>query len=268
MMHSRILIFDDNTRTARSAVPTGLRLSVVAWIASIAVVLTAACFADDFDAANQLYDAGKFSEAQQRYRALVEHGESSANLFYNLGNAEFRAGNPGRAMLEYERALALDPSHAEARGNLRLLRDQANSKLPERTWLDAAAGALSLDAWTLLAALAGWTVAFCLVVPIALRRAMSAAVVFTMTLAIFVAAFAFVGVWHLAKDRDAGIIIAKHVEARLAPADRAGLAEVLPAGSRVRVLSERGDWTYCELPGKGLGWVPASAIERVRLSRS
>ena len=223
---------------------------------------------DNFDAANQLYDAGKFSEAQQQYQTLVERGEWSANLFYNLGNAEFRAGSPGRAMLAYERALALEPTHAEARGNLRLLRDQTNAKVPAPGWPEAAFGALSLDAWTLLAAISGWVVVFGIVVPFATRRASSAGLVFTMVVALFVLAYSAVGAWHTGKNRDAGIIVAKQVEARLAPADRAGLAEVLPAGSRVRVLSERGDWTYCELPNKGLGWVPSSSVERVRLSKS
>ena len=171
-------------------------------------------------------------------------------------------------MLDYERALALDPAHSEARGNLRLLRNQANAKVPERTWRDTAFRLFPLDVWTLIAAISGWTIVFCFVVPIASRRAMSAGLVFTTILATFVAAYACAGVWHVGRERDAGIIVAKQVEARLAPADRAGLADVLPAGSRVRILSERGDWTYCELPGKGLGWVPAAAVERVWFSKS
>jgi tetratricopeptide (TPR) repeat protein len=224
--------------------------------------------ADEFDDANQLFDAGKFDEAQQHYAALVERGEWSANLFYNLGNAEFRAGAPGRAMLDYERALVLDPAHAEARGNLRLLRDQTNARLPERTWLDVAFGSFSLNAWTLLAASCGWAIVFCIVVPLCTRRAMSGGSVFTMILAIFGCAYGATGVWHASQDQDAGIVVAKQVEARFEPADRAGLADTLPAGSRVRVLSERGVWTYCELPGKGRGWVPAASVERIRLAKS
>src|SRR5882757_1625792 len=124
---------------------------------ALLIILALAIFAhaDDFDAANQLFDAGKFDEARQQYSALVERGEWSANLFYNLGNADFRAGSPGRAMLDYERAIVLDPAHSEARGNLKLLRDQANAKVPERTWLDMAFGSFPLDAWTLLATVCG-----------------------------------------------------------------------------------------------------------------
>ena len=54
-------------------------------------------------------------------------GEWSANLFYDLGNAYFRHGDFGRAILNYDRALRLDPHHPEADANLRIAHDQAHS---------------------------------------------------------------------------------------------------------------------------------------------
>jgi hypothetical protein len=80
-----------------------------------------------------------------------------------------------------------------------------------------------------------------------------------------VAIYSAAAVWHLRGSEMLAIVLAKEADARLAPADRAGLAEKLPAGSRVRVLSERGAWTYCELPGSGRGWLPSDALERVYL---
>src|SRR5712691_9388165 len=71
-----------------------------------------------FAKANQEYAAGHFKEAIDGYEALVRAGEWSANLFYDLGNAYFRAGDLGRAILSYERALALDRHHPEAEANL------------------------------------------------------------------------------------------------------------------------------------------------------
>jgi tetratricopeptide (TPR) repeat protein len=230
--------------------------------------LCAAARATEFETANRLYDEGRFSEARQRYQALVESGEWSANLFYNLGNANHRMGAPVLAMLNYERALTLDPGHPEATANLRLLREQTNAKLPATTWSDAVFGALSIDRWTLLAAIAGWIAVFCLIVPFILRRAAAPALVFIGVMSLFVTGAAVAAIWHGAPDRNAALIIARQAEARLEPADRATLADVLPAGSRVRIRSEHGPWIYCELPGRGLGWIPAAALERVRISKS
>src|SRR5712691_2462480 len=80
-----------------------------------------------FAKANQEYAAGHFKEAIDNYEALVRSGEWSANLFYDLGNAYFRAGDLGRAILSYERALALDRHHPEAEANLRIARDEARA---------------------------------------------------------------------------------------------------------------------------------------------
>ena len=80
-----------------------------------------------FAKANQEYAAGHFKEAIENYEEIVRSGEWSANLFYNLGNAYFRAGDLGHAILNYERALALDRHHPEAEANLRTVRDEARA---------------------------------------------------------------------------------------------------------------------------------------------
>src|SRR6266478_1727312 len=73
-----------------------------------------------FAKANQEYAAGDFKAAIDDYEELVRSGRDTPNLFYNLGNAYFRKNDFGRAILSYERALALDPHHPEAEANLRI----------------------------------------------------------------------------------------------------------------------------------------------------
>src|ERR1700712_1707691 len=80
-----------------------------------------------FAKANADYAAGHFPQAVRGYQALVDGHHWSASVFYDLGNAHFRAGDIGRAILSYERALALQPNQPEAQANLRLVRDQARA---------------------------------------------------------------------------------------------------------------------------------------------
>src|SRR4051794_14159203 len=100
-------------------------MKVSAWLIAIfcSAVLVASSFAQaepDFTKANQEYAQGHFAEAISGYEALVRAGQWSANLFYDLGNAYFRVGDFGRAVLNYERALALERHHPEAMANLQI----------------------------------------------------------------------------------------------------------------------------------------------------
>jgi hypothetical protein len=240
-------------------------LGILLFLASARVVLAAT---GDFEAANQFYDQGKFSEARTRYADLEASGEWSPNLFYNLGNCDYRLGESGRAILNYERALALDPRHPEAKANLALLRNQTGAKLPAPSWEQYMFTGLSQDTWAIAAVVAGWMTVFGLAALATSGRRGNAGLWLATIGAVVVAAYSGGALWLTAQERGTAIVVAKSVEARLAPADSAGLADSLPAGSRVRVLSERGDWVYCELPGEARGWVPQNTIEKVRLGKS
>ena len=74
--------------------------------------------------------------------------------------------------------------------------------------------------------------------------------------------------WRQAVHETVAIVLPAAADARTDPADRSALVAPLTAGSEVRVLGERGAWTYCELPGDRRGWLPAAALETLRLPRS
>ena len=84
--------------------------------------------------ANQDYAQGHFPEAISGYEALVRAGQWSANLFYDLGNVYLRVGDFGRAILNYERALALERHHPEATANLQIARDEAHALELRQSW--------------------------------------------------------------------------------------------------------------------------------------
>jgi tetratricopeptide (TPR) repeat protein len=230
---------------------------------SIFLLLSVRAFAGDFEQANEHYDAGRFVEAKQLYERLVESGTRSANLFHNLANADYRIGSPGRAMLGYERALALEPQHPEAVANLKLLREQTRADDLRRSVVERALLRASEDVWTISAAVGGWSAVFCLAL-LVLQRRDSAGLWFGLVCGVVLAAASVFGITLHERDRALAIVTATEVEAHLAPAESAALAGVLPAGSRVRVLSERGPWTYCELPADRRGWIASGAIERIR----
>src|SRR6478735_9024230 len=93
------------------------------------LVVTVGLGADEsaFATANKAYSENRFQDAADGYQNLLRSGHWNANLFYDLGNARYRLGDFGQAILNYERALAVEPRHPEADANLRLARDEARA---------------------------------------------------------------------------------------------------------------------------------------------
>src|SRR2546421_5539764 len=127
-----------------------------------------------FAKANQEYAAGDFKAAIENYEELVRSGQDTPNLFYNLGNAYFRQNNFGRAILNYERALALEPRHPEVQANLRVARDEARALelIPSR-WERLFAFA-NENQYAIAGAIALWIGLFSIAVFIFGRRSRSA----------------------------------------------------------------------------------------------
>lgn len=88
----------------------------------------------------RLYDAGGYREAAETWRRLLAEAPppgptedaaalDRAALHYNLGNAEFRDGRLGFAMLHWERSLRLRPGDDDAAANLALARSVLDRRL-------------------------------------------------------------------------------------------------------------------------------------------
>ena len=218
----------------------------------------------DFDAANQLYDQGKFAEARSAYEGLVAGGKGSANLFYNLGNTHHRLGAPGPAMLSYERALVLDSRHPEARANLDFLRSQTGAVPWPTSWIDWLFPARWADVAVVVGMIAVWVAVFLLAGMFLTPRREKLGLWIGVTVLLSLVGYAAMVVWSAEQGRALAIVTEKTVEAHLAPAESSTPGAVLPAGSQVRVLSVRGDWIYCALPTQGRGWISTKALGRIR----
>ena len=217
-----------------------------------------------FAKANEAFAAGKFSDARAAYESLVTKGEWSPNLFYNLGNSYFRTDDPARAILNFKRALALDPHHPEAAANLSLAMTDAHALQMQENVVSRFAQKLSSSMLALVGAIAGWIAFFALARIFLVNR--TGRGVFIVLSAAMLSGVAG-GALYLQKLRadGAAIIVQPEVQARVATADNAQPVLLLPAGSEVQLLQQRGDWNYVALPNGQRGWIPGKACELVRL---
>ena len=73
-----------------------------------------------FEQANTAYENLEYKQAVNSYLALEKEGFSSANLFYNMGNAYYNLDEVGKSILYFEKALKVEPNLKDAKHNLQL----------------------------------------------------------------------------------------------------------------------------------------------------
>ena len=236
----------------------------------LSLAIASAAFAQpdvDFTKANEEYAQEHFKEAVAGYETLVRAGQWNANLFYDLGNAYFRTGDFGRAILNYERALALDRHHPEATANLQIARDEARALELQPSRFERYLQFASINQYSVVAAVAFWLIIFAVAAVIFARRRSTVLVALSVC-CLFVCAFAVWAIYtleHGNEGRALAIVTGKDVQARLATADTANSVLALPPGSEIKILCTRGDWMYAALPNDLRGWIPAKDAEQVRL---
>ena len=220
-----------------------------------------------FARANQEYVSGDFNAAVNGYEELVRAGQDTPNLFYNLGNAYFRKRDFGRSILNYERALALDPHHPEAQANMRIARDEARALELTPTKVQRWLALASANQYAVAAAITFWICVFC-VVALIFNRPMRGGLIALSFLSLSIFAITVFAAWELSSTKNGAglaIVTAASADARLATADNANRVLTLTAGSEIQILSQRGDWIYAALPNGLRGWIAAKSAEQVRL---
>jgi len=75
------------------------------------------------------FNVGDFAASIQSYEELLSKGQDHPAIHYNLGNAYYREGHMGPAVVSYERALQLNPSMDLANDNLEQAINRTANKL-------------------------------------------------------------------------------------------------------------------------------------------
>ena len=76
--------------------------------------------------ADKDYQENKFADAIEKYEAILSSEGESAAIYYNLGNSYYKNKNIAKAVLNYERALLMNPGDADIRFNLDMARSKTN----------------------------------------------------------------------------------------------------------------------------------------------
>ncbi|MGB2630942.1 MAG: SH3 domain-containing protein [Candidatus Omnitrophota bacterium] len=216
---------------------------------------------------NDYYEKGEHLKAIEEYNKIVSAGYESGPLFYNLGNAYFRIGELGEALLNYERAGRLIPRDADLKANSGFARAKIMGSVLEKkglwTWRPLR---LYTDNFT-VNELTWMSSAVCVFIVLLLVIAVSR-LDLKNHMAILVLLFFLFGMgnlvinWYKAESiGKEAIVVTPEIDSRYGPFDSATVFFKLHEGMKVRVLREKDDWDKVKRDDGKMGWVKREAIE-------
>jgi tetratricopeptide (TPR) repeat protein len=215
-----------------------------------------------FEAANKLYEEGKYADAAASYESLLQGGQVSAALLFNLGNAAFKSSHIGRAIAAYRQAERLAPRDPDVRANLQFARNQVQGPtLPVGRW-QRWLSRLTLNEWTATTAAAFWLLFLLLALlqwrpalKATLRTAVLAAAAGTLLLAVCLA-----GAVCQARLVRIAIVVKPEAVVRAGWFKESKEAFTVHDGAELKVLDQNDKWLQVSPDPLRLGWVPRDDV--------
>lgn len=214
--------------------------------------------------AETAYAQGDYVTAIEKWSEEARIEGVTAGRLAALGNAEWRLGRKGRAMVCWERALLLDPRDPVASAGVRHALNAGGTERPALTWTEQYASFVTADTWLVAAVLAFWTALLCVVLPRLRRRTASEANHRTRLGALTLSALCLPGLWG-SHSLDARAVVRKtEVSLRLTPTQYGEPLLGVTEGDVVRTeRALNGHFRVTTASGK-TGWLRAGEIESVR----
>jgi tetratricopeptide (TPR) repeat protein len=228
---------------------------------------------DAFRQAETLYQEDRYAEAIDVYESIRESGVEDGVLYYNLGNAYFKSGRLGLAIVSYERALKFLPGDEDVRANLAFATSLVSGGLATPP-LPLAIGWVveayrrtgpAVLAWTLgLSFLAGGIGVSVLLLDRwpALRTPAFVVLAASSVVALVAGASLFAKV-QAEHHRVDGIVVTANAYVRSGPLESSPRLAEIHEGLKVRILGEREGFLQVSLANGLTGWLPREQVERI-----
>ncbi len=226
-----------------------------------------------FEQGKELYKNGKYQQAINAWMQIVENGEHSAELYFNLGNAQYKLNHIGPSVYYYEKALKLSPNDADIKNNLAFAenaRIDSIEPLPQTVfskWYKSISGIFTFNGWAILAvAFSISFVALFLFYYFAFsekrKRILFVSSMFAGFLLIASITMAFLSYGDYSKNQPA-VIFANEIEVKTEPTMGSNVAFILHEGTKVQILAQDGNWFRISLADGKDGWIPSSDLKQL-----
>ena len=227
-----------------------------------------------FDNANAAYNTGQFEKAVMLYKQILESGQHSAELYFNLGNSYYRLNQVGESIFYFEKAKQLEPTDEDINVNSAFAQNMAIDAvevLPKSqvTQLkDNIIEFFSQEGWAYFIILLAWL--FVLFwglylwnkIPFIKRTFF----VTSLILAFLLIGSLFIAVIKSANTSDTtyGILFNEKMEVWAEPNSRAEVLFLLHEGTKVQMLDQLQEWQKIRIANGSEGWIKNAKVRSLK----
>ena len=232
-----------------------------------------AALQDSITQAAKYYNAGKYNDAVRTYQSVLSKGFESPVLYFNLGNAFYKAGNATFAILNYERARKLSANDEDINYNLELAHKQIVDNIaliPEPGflgWGKQLIGMHSTDQWAVQSLIAFFIfLALFGLFLFSRTNQMKRMSFWFAVLAIGYSAATFSFGSSLRNSRlnhNSGVITERSLRVKGSPSETGTELFIIHEGLTVQITDKLGDWVEIRLPDGNKGWIKESTMIRI-----
>jgi len=228
---------------------------------------------DMIKVAETAYMQENYSQAIELYEEILKIYGDSHEVYYNLGNAYYKADQIAPAILNYEWALLLNPGDAAIRFNLEVAKLKKVDRIDPIGefflvhWFRAIQNLVSVDTWASLGIACFILFIGCLVLYFFSKRMSLRKTGFYLGVVfLFIVICSNWFAWNQQKaivERKGAIIFAPTVTIKSSPDASGTDLFVLHEGTKAFIKSSLGEWFEIELEDGNVGWIRQKDLERI-----
>ena len=226
----------------------------------------------EFEKANFYYNEARYDTAVVIYEGILDEGYVSAPLLCNIGNAYFKMRNYPMAILNYEKALKIEPNNEDIKQNLAIANALITDKIepvPEfflkKAWKNMGAR-LTANQWATLSLILIGLVLTVLFIYLTTRtRGIKKSMFFVGILLIIISLCSIIFAsqrWRHMNEHNEAIVMIPTITVKSSPSSSGTDLFVLHEGTKVDVMDRADSWNKIKIADGSVGWLPSSCIIR------
>lgn len=226
---------------------------------------------NDLQEASNAYSKGEYAKAAELYENVLKTSGESATVYYNIGNSYYKMDKIAPAILNYERALLLDPGNGDIRFNLEIAKLQTVDKIEPIDefflvkWIHSLQNILDTNKWSIIGIISFLLIIVSLILFFFSRKIILKKIGFYTGIVWIVCCIASNCFAHNQKqkilNRNTAIVFAPTVTIKSSPDNSGNDLFVLHEGVKVTIKSTLSDWSEIQIADGNVGWIKNSDIE-------